>query len=87
MFDDAGQVVFTALRDAAEERLGAEHPCARALAEAAQEPRGDRVAAAQAALAALPEVDRVAVMGAAHAALRGDPLAWLALWRGGAPRN
>ena len=32
MFDDAGRVVFMALRDAARARLGAEHPCAIALA-------------------------------------------------------
>lgn len=87
MFDDAGRVVFTALRDAARARLGAEHPCAVALAEAAENPGGQCVAAAQAALAALPETERTALMGAAHGALRADPQAWLSLWGGAGPRH
>ncbi len=86
MFDDAGRVVFTALRDAARARLGAEHPCAVALAEAAEDPGGAR-AAAQAALAVLPEAERTALMGAAHGALRADPHAWLSLWGGASPRH
>lgn len=87
MFDDAGRVLFTALRDAATGRLGPDHPCVRALAAAAEDPRDVRVAAAQAALAALPEAERVALMGAAHAALRADPRAWLSLWGGAGPRQ
>lgn len=87
MFDDAGRVVFTALRDAARAWLGAEHPCALALAEAAEDPEAARVAAAQAALAALPEAERTALMGAAHGALRANPRAWLSLWGGAGPRH
>lgn len=86
MFDDAGRVVFMALRDAARARLGLEHPCALALAEAAEDPRAAR-AAAQAALAALPEAERTALMGAAHGALRADPRAWMSLWGGAGPRH
>jgi hypothetical protein len=87
MFDDAGRVVFTALRDAAQDRLGPSHPCREALARAATEPRGEAVAAAEGAMRELPEVERVAILGAAHRALRSDPRAWLALWPGGPARQ
>lgn len=87
MFDDAGRVMFTALHAAAAARLGAEHPCAAALAAAAAAPRGPEMRAAEAALRALPEADRVAIMAEVHCSLRSDPQAWLAVWPGGPARQ
>ncbi len=83
MFDDAGRVMFTALREAARERLGAGHPCALALARAAEKPDGEAVRAAEAALRALPAADQEALMAAAHRGLRTNPQAWLSVWPGG----
>lgn len=87
MFDTAGRVMFTALHAAAEARLGADHPCTRALAGAAAAPEPEAVRAAELALHALPDAEQVALAEAAHAALRSDPAAWLALWPGGARRH
>lgn len=87
MFDDAGRVMFAALREAAVERLEPAHPCSAALAKAAAEPRGEEVAAAEAALRELPDADQVAIIGAVHRALRSDARAWLALWTGGSGRQ
>ncbi len=86
MFDDAGRVMFAALHAAALARCGAGHPCTAALAAAAADPDRARVATAEAALRELPEAERTALMAEAHCALRSDPQAWLALWRGG-PRQ
>lgn len=80
MFDDAGRVVFAALRAAAAERLGAVHPCTQALAAAEG---GGEAVAAQSALLALADADRDAVMETAHRALRSDARAWLMFWGGG----
>lgn len=87
MFDNAGRVMFTALREAAVARFGATHPCCAALGLAAEAPSGEALAMAEDALRALPEADRLALFSAAHAALRSDPRAWLALWPGGPARQ
>lgn len=87
MFDHAGKMIFAALHAEAVARLGADHPCASALAAAAESPEPANVRAAEAALRDLTEAERVALMEAAHRALRGNPLAWLALWPGGPARQ
>lgn len=87
MFRETGQALFKALHTAAATRLGPLDPCTVALSGAAEDPAPDRVAAAQAALAALPREQLEALMAAAHQALRMDALSWLALWSDSGPRR
>lgn len=87
MFETTGRTFFQALHAAAEKRLGQEHPCCRAIAEAARNPEATAVRAAQAALNGLPKEVLVALMADAHKALREDPAAILGAWSGSASRH
>jgi hypothetical protein len=87
MFETTGKTFFEALKAAAEKRLGQEHPCCRAIAEAALHPEAAAVRAAQAALNGLPKEVLIALMADAHKALREDPSAILGAWGGVASRH
>lgn len=80
MFDRIGAPLFSALAVAAEERLGPEHPCTRALRTAAAGSASE-MRAAEDALKALPDITAQDLMAAAHRALRADPAALLAALR------
>lgn len=87
MFETTGKPFFQALHAAAEKRLGQEHPCCRALAEAAREAEATAVQVAQAALNTLPQEVLMALMTDVHKALREDPSAILRSWGGDASRH
>lgn len=87
MFETTGKTFFQALQAAAEKRLGQQHPCCLAIAEAARDPDATAVRAAQAALNGLPKEVLVALMADAHKALREDPAAILGAWSGSASRH
>jgi hypothetical protein len=84
MFDVAGASFFSALRAAAERRLGPSHACFLAADLAAREGGADATAAVQKALAALDPEVAAALMGDVHQAMRQDANAILAAWDGGA---
>lgn len=84
MFDVAGTSFFTALRAAAERRLGRSHACFLAADLAARDGGADATAALQKALATLDPEVAAALMGDVHQAMRQDPSAILAAWGGGA---
>ncbi|OHV77711.1 hypothetical protein [Mesorhizobium sp. ORS 3428] len=87
MFETTGRTFFEALHAAAAKRLGQQHPCCLAIAEAARETEATAVRAAQAALNSLPKDVLVALMADAHKALREDPSAILGAWGGSASRH
>jgi len=87
MFETTGRTFFQALHTAAENRLGRQHPCCRAIAEAARNLQAAAVRAAQAALNGLPKEVLVALMADAHKALREDPSAILGAWGGFGSRH
>jgi len=80
MFEETGKAFFSALRAAAERRLGPDHPCLVALGDAANG-RGDAaVPTAQDALSALDPETLNALMADAHKTLREDPGNILRAW-------
>ncbi len=82
MFEIIGQSLFAALRDAAERRLGRDHPCFSTLDRAVNETGPAATEAAQAAIAALDPGIAAALMAEAHRALRENPHAILGAWQG-----
>lgn len=80
MFDETGSDVFNALRRAADRLLEPEHPCVRALGEAASSPSPASTALAQDELAALDTAVISALMAGAHKLLRENPEQILARW-------
>ena len=83
MLDVIGERLFAALRGAAEQRLGRDHPCFAALDKAAGDTGPAVVQAVQAALAALEPSLAAALMADAHKALRENPQGILGSWSGG----
>jgi hypothetical protein len=83
MFDVIGKKLFAALRDAAEQRLGRDHPCFAALAEAVSQAGFATTEAAQIAIATLDPTVAAALMADAHKALRDNPHTILDAWTGG----
>ena len=82
MNDPADMAFFTALRSLARQRLGAEHPCVQALDKAIADDDAAAARAARLALHDLPADVFDGLMADAHKAMREDPAAILALWRG-----
>ena len=78
MWDRIGERFVTALREAASERLGPEHPLPLACA-------GANIANLRAHLSNLPAADADAILADAHRRLREDPAAWLDAWRPARP--
>lgn len=87
MFDTIGKPFFAALAACANDQLGSEHPCTRALREAAETGARDDIARAEAALRALPETSREALMAAGHKSLRENPTHLLGSLAPKAPRG
>lgn len=83
MFDMIGKPFFSALREAAERRLGCKHPCLVAIGRAAVEGGAVATAEAQAALAGLDPELAAELMADAHKALRESPASILTAWQGG----
>lgn len=83
MFHMIGKPFFNALREAAERRVGCEHPCIVAIERAAVEGGAEATAEAQAALAALDPDMLGKLMADAHKVLRESPVSILGAWPGG----
>lgn len=80
MFDETGSVFFDALRQVADRLLEREHPCIRALGEAASNPSPTSTALTQDELAALDPATISALMAGAQKLLRENPGQILARW-------
>lgn len=74
---------FLALREAVAELLGSDHACALAAARAAGDGEPGHAAAVQDELQRLDPAITARLMERVHRALREDPAAILAQWRGG----
>jgi hypothetical protein len=87
MVDPADKAFLTTLRTLARERLSAEHPCTQALDKAVADDDATAARAARLALHDLPADVFEGLVADAHKAMREDPAAILALWRGGSPTH
>lgn len=79
--NEAGIDFFSAVRDAARQQLGPDHPCTRALALASEGGDPATMAQAQDELGRLEPGELAELMASAHRTLREDPAAILRQWR------